>query len=42
MELSENGLDFDVAYTSRLKWAIRTLWIILNEMDLMWIPAYKL
>lgn len=40
--LRENGLEFDVAYTSRLKRAIRTLWIILHEMDLMWIPVYKL
>ena len=39
--LRENGLEFDVAYTSRLKRAIRTLWIILHEMDLMWIPVYK-
>lgn len=39
--LSENGFEFDVAYTSRLKRAIRTLWIILHEMDFMWIPVYK-
>lgn len=30
---------FDVAYTSVLKRAIRTLWIVLDEMDLMWIPV---
>jgi 2,3-bisphosphoglycerate-dependent phosphoglycerate mutase len=32
---------FDVAYTSVLKRAIRTLWLALDEMDLMWIPVYK-
>jgi 2,3-bisphosphoglycerate-dependent phosphoglycerate mutase len=31
--------EFDVAYTSVLKRAIRTLWIALDEMDLMWIPV---
>jgi 2,3-bisphosphoglycerate-dependent phosphoglycerate mutase len=38
--LRENGFVFDVAYTSVLKRAIRTLWIVLDEMDLMWIPVY--
>ena len=33
--------EFDVAYTSLLKRAIRTLWIALDEMDLMWIPEYR-
>jgi len=33
------GLAFDAAYTSVLKRAIRTLWIALDEMDLMWIPV---
>jgi 2,3-bisphosphoglycerate-dependent phosphoglycerate mutase len=32
------GLMFDIAYTSVLKRAIRTLWIALDELDLMWIP----
>ncbi|MFX0202244.1 MAG: 2,3-diphosphoglycerate-dependent phosphoglycerate mutase, partial [Candidatus Hodarchaeota archaeon] len=32
---------FDLAYTSVLKRAIQTLWIILEEMDLMWIPVYR-
>jgi 2,3-bisphosphoglycerate-dependent phosphoglycerate mutase len=36
--LKEEGFAFDEAYTSVLKRAIRTLWIILDEMDLMWIP----
>ncbi len=39
--LNKNGFTFDIAYTSVLKRAIRTLWIILHEMDLMWIPVYK-
>ncbi len=38
--LKSHGLSFDVAYTSVLKRAIRTLWIVLDEMDLMWIPAH--
>lgn len=36
--LKEGGFDFDVAYTSTLKRAIKTLWIILEQMDLMYIP----
>jgi 2,3-bisphosphoglycerate-dependent phosphoglycerate mutase len=39
--LKQEGLVFDEAYTSVLKRAIRTLWIILDEMDLMWIPETK-
>jgi 2,3-bisphosphoglycerate-dependent phosphoglycerate mutase len=39
--LKENGFVFDVAYTSVLKRAIRTLWSALDEMDLMWIPVYN-
>jgi 2,3-bisphosphoglycerate-dependent phosphoglycerate mutase len=39
--LRESGLIFDVAFTSLLKKAIRTLWIVLDEMDLMWIRVYK-
>ncbi len=35
------GLTFDIAYTSVLKRAIRTLWIALDEMDLMWIPVIR-
>jgi 2,3-bisphosphoglycerate-dependent phosphoglycerate mutase len=37
--LQEAGLSFDFAYTSVLKRAIRTLWIVLDELDLMWIPV---
>jgi 2,3-bisphosphoglycerate-dependent phosphoglycerate mutase len=39
--LREDGYTFDVAYTSLLKRAIRTLWISLDEMDLMWIPVHR-
>lgn len=39
--LKEHGYEFDIAYTSVLKRSIRTLWIVLHEMDLMWIPVYK-
>jgi len=37
----EEGLDFDVAYTSVLKRAIRTLYLSLDEMDRMWLPVMK-
>ena len=37
--LKEGGYVFDVAYTSVLKRAIRTLWIALDVLDLMWIPV---
>jgi 2,3-bisphosphoglycerate-dependent phosphoglycerate mutase len=39
--LKAEGLAFDQAYTSVLKRAIRTLWIVLDEMDLMWIPVER-
>ncbi len=39
--LLEDGFTFDVAYTSVLKRAIRTLWIVLDDMDLMWIPVIR-
>lgn len=39
--LKENGFVFDVAFTSVLKRAIRTLWITMDEMDLMWVPVYN-
>jgi len=38
-QLRESGYIFDLAYTSVLKRAIRTLWIVMDEMDLMWIPV---
>lgn len=37
--LKEEGFVFDMAYTSVLKRAIRTLWITLDKLDLMWIPV---
>jgi 2,3-bisphosphoglycerate-dependent phosphoglycerate mutase len=39
--LKEQGFIFDIAFTSVLKRAIRTLWIVLDEMDLMWIPVIR-
>ena len=38
--LRQEGYVFDVAYTSVLKRAIKTLWLALEEMDLMWIPVH--
>jgi 2,3-bisphosphoglycerate-dependent phosphoglycerate mutase len=40
-QLAALGIRFDFAYTSVLKRAIRTLWTILDEMDLMWIPVER-
>ncbi|HUL40477.1 MAG TPA: 2,3-diphosphoglycerate-dependent phosphoglycerate mutase [Burkholderiales bacterium] len=37
--LKQKGFVFDVAYTSLLKRAIKTLWIVLEDMELMWIPV---
>ena len=39
--LREEGFHFDVAHTSVLKRAIRTLWIALEELDQMWIPVHR-
>jgi len=39
--LRAEGYHFDKAFTSVLKRAIRTLWIVMDEMDLMWIPVYR-
>ncbi len=39
--LKDLGYNFDIAYTSVLKRAILTLWIVLEEMDLMWIPVIR-
>jgi 2,3-bisphosphoglycerate-dependent phosphoglycerate mutase len=39
--LNVEGFKFDMAYTSCLKRAIKTLWIVLEEMDQMWIPVIK-
>ena len=39
--LRDQGFKFDIAYTSVLKRAIRTLWLVLDEMDLMWIPVTR-
>lgn len=39
--LKERGFTFDKAYTSVLRRAIETLWLVLDEMDLLWIPVEK-
>ena len=39
--LKAEGYKFDIAYTSVLKRAIRTLWNALDELDLMWIPVIR-
>jgi 2,3-bisphosphoglycerate-dependent phosphoglycerate mutase len=39
--LKAGGFRFDVAYTSVLKRAIKTLWIVLEDMDQMWLPVHK-
>jgi 2,3-bisphosphoglycerate-dependent phosphoglycerate mutase len=39
--LRSEGYTFDVAYTSVLKRAVKTLWLALEEMDLMWIPIHN-
>ncbi|MHA2038283.1 MAG: 2,3-diphosphoglycerate-dependent phosphoglycerate mutase [Promethearchaeota archaeon] len=40
-QLKKEGYNFDIAFTSVLKRGIRTLWIVLDEMDLMWIPVHR-
>ena len=39
--LIDGGYQFDEAHTSLLKRAIRTLWIVMDEMDLMWLPVQR-
>jgi 2,3-bisphosphoglycerate-dependent phosphoglycerate mutase len=39
--LNEGGYLFDVAYTSVLKRAIKTLWVVMEDMELEWIPVYR-
>ncbi len=39
--LKAEGIPFDVAFTSTLKRAIRTLWIALDAMDMMWLPVER-
>jgi 2,3-bisphosphoglycerate-dependent phosphoglycerate mutase len=39
--LKAEGFDFDLAHTSVLKRAIKTLWLVLEEMDRMWIPVHN-
>jgi hypothetical protein len=40
--LKEKGFEFDVAYTSVLRRAIRTLWSVLRELHLEWLPVTRL
>ncbi|MCF7973107.1 MAG: 2,3-diphosphoglycerate-dependent phosphoglycerate mutase [Phycisphaerae bacterium] len=39
--LAKEGLALDLAFTSVLKRAIRTLWIVMDDMDLMWVPVIR-
>jgi 2,3-bisphosphoglycerate-dependent phosphoglycerate mutase len=39
--IRDEKLEFDVAYTSVLKRAIKTLWIVLEELELMWVPVHR-
>jgi 2,3-bisphosphoglycerate-dependent phosphoglycerate mutase len=39
--LKAEGIAFDIAFTSVLKRAIRTLWMVLDEMDMMWLPVER-
>jgi 2,3-bisphosphoglycerate-dependent phosphoglycerate mutase len=39
--IQQAGLEFDICYTSVLKRAIRTLWIVLEGLDRMWLPVYR-
>ena len=39
--LRDKGFQFDTAYTSLLKRAIRTLWVVLDQLDQMWIPVLR-
>ena len=39
--LKEGGFTFDIAFTSVLRRGIQTLWIVLDEMDEMWIPVHR-
>jgi 2,3-bisphosphoglycerate-dependent phosphoglycerate mutase len=39
--LKAEGFDFDLCFTSVLKRAIRTLWLVLDEMDLLWLPVER-
>jgi len=39
--LEEGGFTFDIAFTSVLRRGIKTLWLVLDKMDLMWIPVHR-
>jgi len=39
--LQKHRIDFDIVYTSWLSRAIETAWLVLDEMDLLWLPISK-
>lgn len=39
--LADAGYEFDICYTSVLKRAIRTLWLVLDGIDQMWLPVHR-
>ncbi len=39
--MSEAGFTFDIAYTSVLRRAIKTLWIVMEDMEIEWIPVIR-
>lgn len=39
--LSDAGFEFDICHTSVLKRAIRTLWLVLDSIDQMWLPVHR-
>ena len=41
LQMRDEGLEFDIAFTSVLKRAIRTMWIGLDELDQMWVPVVR-
>lgn len=41
MTFADAGFEFDICYTSVLKRAIRTLWIVLDSIDQMWLPVHR-
>lgn len=41
LKLADAGFEFDICYTSVLKRAIRTLWLVLDGIDQMWVPVHR-
>ena len=40
-QLKKEGFEFDIVYTSVLKRAIRTMWLVLDQLDQMWLPVVR-